>query len=305
MTATPSRERLRRLGRDDASRVAELLESGWGTGPAPRPGSGGLPSRLGASLPSQHLLDALDRGEHDRFLVWPAHDPVALLYSGRTGTLVPAGDPAAAGALSDAAERLGWRVMVGDAPLGWALLEQRAAGPGGLFRRRVSAREQRFLAVEAADLDAGWLREPPAAGFRLARTDDLAELVDFACRLHVEDRMGPPIARSARSSVRARMVESVGRDATWVVERGGVAVGKADLSLRSSRRGAQISGVYVDARWRGRGVAAGLVSGMVRLLIADGIPAVTLHVRADNAPAMAAYARAGMTDRGRWILALR
>lgn len=304
MTATPPRERLRRLSRGDASRVAELLESGWGTGIPPRSGAG-LAPRLGASLPSQYLLDALDRGEHERFLVWPGGDPMALLYSGRTGTLVPAGDPAAAGALSDAAERLGWRVMVGDAPLGWALLEQRAAGPGGLFRRRVNAREQRFLAVEAADLDAGWLQEPPIEGFRLARTDDLAELVDFACRLHVEDRMGPPIARSARSSVRSRMLESVGRDATWVVERHGVAVGKADLSLRSHLRGAQIAGVYVDARWRGQGVAAGLVSGMIRLLVTDGVPAVTLHVRADNAPAIAAYARAGLTDRGRWILALR
>nr|MBA2579026.1 GNAT family N-acetyltransferase [Euzebyaceae bacterium] len=40
-------------------------------------------------------------------------------------------------------------------------------------------------------------------------------------------------------------------------------------------------------------------------LLADGFPVVTLHVRSDNAPAIAAYTRAGYTDQGAWLLALR
>ncbi len=233
-------------------------------------------------------------------MVWPGHDPIAVLYFGATGTLVPAGDPAAAHALAEAAERIGWRVLVGDAPIGWALL---AASNRGVFRRRANAREQRFMVAEqgvVADL-----HRPEPEGFRLAREEDVEVLVDFACRLHVEDRMGPPIARSARSAVRARVRETIARRDTFVVERGGVAVGKADLSLRSRRRGGQIAGVYVDAAARGQGVAAGLIGELVRMLLRDGLPGVSLHVRSDNAPAIAAYRRAGMSDRGPWVLALR
>lgn len=290
MTTTPARSALRRLEPADVPAVVALLEDG------PPPPGARVPDGV---LAHQFLLDALDRGEHHRVVVWPADDPVGVLYAGPTGTLVPAGAPAAAAALADAAERTGWRVLVGDAAIGWALLD---AAPRGLFRRRATAREQRFMAVRAEDAGTAG---PAVAGFRLATPADLDVLVEFACRLHVEDRMGAPIAKSARASVRTRMLESVGRGATWVVERDGRPVAKADLSLRSPRRGGQIAGVYVDHRVRGQGVASGLVAAIVRLLVREGLPAVSLHVRADNLPAIAAYRRAGLVDRGPWVLALR
>jgi len=295
VTATPPREAVQRLGRDQVAHVAALLERDFGPPGPPLPG-GVAPG----TIANQYLLDALDRGEHDRFVVWPGHDPIGVLYFGATGTLVPAGDPVAAPALAEAAERIGWRVLVGDAPIGWALL---AASNRGVFRRRANAREQRFMVAEQGAVAD--LQRPAPEGFRLAREEDVEVLVDFACRLHVEDRMGPPIARSARSAVRSRVRETIARRDTFVVERGGVAVGKADLSLRSRRRGGQIAGVYVDAAARGQGVAAGLIGELVRMLLRDGLPGVSLHVRSDNVPAIVAYRRAGMTDRGPWVLALR
>ncbi|MPZ87540.1 MAG: GNAT family N-acetyltransferase, partial [Nitriliruptorales bacterium] len=236
----------------------------------------------------------------DRFHVWPARDPVALLYSGPSGTLIPAGDPVGGPPLCEAAERVGWRVLVGDARIGQALLE---ALPRGVFRRRPGVREQRFMAVEANEV-----RDPdraPPPGFRPARLADLDTLVEFACLLHVEDHMGPPIARSARGSVQARLRETIERGETFVMDRDGRPVGKADLSLRSHRRGAQIAGVYVDKSTRGQGVASALVGALVRMLVREGLPGISLHVRADNERAMAAYRRAGLCDRGPWILALR
>jgi len=293
VTATGARPGLRRLDEAGVDGVLRVL------GAHPDDGAG-LPGPLpDGVLAHQFLLDALDRGERERFVVWPAEDPVALLYAGPTGTLVPAGAAAAAAPLAEAAERLGWRVLVGDAALGWALLE---ASPRGIFRRRTTAREQRFMAVRAADVDVD---APDDPGLRLARPDELDVLVDFACRLHVEDRMGPPIARSARSAVRSRMLESVTREATFVVERGGRVVGKADVSLRSRTRGAQVAGVFVAEPARGQGLAGTLVGGVIRRLAREGSPAVSLHVRTDNAPAIAAYRRAGMADRGAWVLALR
>lgn len=292
MTATPSHA-LRRVPDAQVAALAAELERDFGQPPpVTPPGS--------AAVPNAYLLDALDRGEHDRFLVWPGEQPRATVYASPTGTLVPAGDPAAGPVLAEASERIGWRVLVGDARIGNVLLGETATG---VFRRRMRAREQRFMAVEAADRQR--LDAPLPAGFRPARRSDLEVLVELACRLHVEDLMGPPIARSARSGVRARMEETIDRGATFVVERGGRAVGKADLSLRSRRRGAQIAGVYVDAVARGQGIATGLVAELLRGVLDDGMPSASLHVRADNTTAIRAYQRAGLVDRGPWVLAVR
>jgi ribosomal protein S18 acetylase RimI-like enzyme len=268
--------------------VVELLERDFGHAPE------------GTWAFTNHfLLDALDRGEHSRFVVWPEHDPVAVLYQGATGTLVPAGDPAAAVPLADTAEHSGWRILIGDLPLAQGILDHTSRA---LFvRRRVSAREQRFMTATADSVPA----DAPPDGFRLAVSDDIDRLTDFACDLHVEDRMGPPISRSGRSAVRSRMLESVAQNATWVVERGGQPVAKVDLSLRSRRRGAQIAGVFVDRPWRSRGIGGAAVRALARSLLDDGLPVVSLHVRSDNTPAMAAYRRAGFTDDRPWLLALR
>jgi predicted GNAT family acetyltransferase len=90
-----------------------------------------------------------------------------------------------------------------------------------------------------------------------------------------------------------------------VVERGGRVVAKVDVSLYSRRRGAQLAGVYVDAQHRGQGIASTAVATICDELLIDGVPGVSLHVRADNATAISAYRRAGMVDMGPWLLALR
>lgn len=293
MTATGARREVARLSGADAWALAERLGDDFGRDP-----SGGT-----TAVGHHPLLDALDRGEHRRFWVWPQPEPgaqvLSLVYAGAGGTIVPAGDPAGAEVLAAVTERAGWRVLVGDAPLGDALLD---VAPKGLFRRRVNAREQRLMAVLAGDARPGAATPP---GFRAAQASDVDALTELACRLHVEDRMGPPIARSARPAVRARMSDSVRRVATYVVADGDVVLAKADVAVRSSRRGAQVAGVYVDPSARGRGLASGAVAAMARRLLDDGAPLVSLHVRADNAAGVAAYRRAGLTDRAPWVLALR
>lgn len=251
---------------------------------------------FGREIAHQFPLEALDRGDYARLVVWPPRRPVAAVLHASGGTMMPAGEPAAAEALAEAVEQSGWRVLVGPAELGEAILDELGRG---LFRRRVASRQQRFMvATEPADTPA-----PP--GLRLARATDLEALTEMACQLHVEDRMGPPIPQSGRASVRARLRHSLGRQATWVVESGGTAIAKVDLALRSPRRGAQIAGVYVRPAWRGQGVATAAVSTISARLLAEGAPGVTLHVRADNTRARGAYERAGFVDRGAWTLAIR
>lgn len=283
MTRAPETE-ARRLRPDEVAELTSRLETGLtSVDPAD------------AALMNQHLLDALDAGEHDRFHVWPARDPVSLVYAAANASAIPAGDPAGARALSGPAERSGWRVLIGDAPLASALVQ---LTPAPLFRRGPRVREQRFMVLRSP-------RRRAVAGLRLATLGDLEAVTEFACRLHEEDLMGPPISRSARGAVRVRMMEAASRSAVWVVERGGVPVGKVDLSLCSPRRGAQIAGVYVMPEWRGRGIAAAAVGEIASQLVARDFPGVTLHVRSDNFAAVAAYERAGFADAGPLVLALR
>jgi ribosomal protein S18 acetylase RimI-like enzyme len=285
VTAAPAAPPAGRITSDAVPAIIELLEHDFGR----QSGSDGV-------LANQVLLDALDQGEHARFLIWPNVQPRAVLYMSLNGTLVPAGDPEAGPAFAAAAERAGWRVLVGDAPLSEALLD---AYPHGLFRRRPSGREQRFMVAV----------EPPQGdrplGFRRATYEDVPTLTDFACALHVEDKMGPPLARSTKPAVRARMADSVAHGLTYVVERDRAVVAKFDLSLYSATRGAQIAGVYVAPEYRGQGITSAAVAAIVREVRLSTLPGVTLHVRADNAPAIKAYRRAGLADRGAWTLAIR
>jgi predicted GNAT family acetyltransferase len=287
VTLIPGRFKAVRLARADVAHVMRLLERDFGRVPEGQ-----------WAYTNHYLLDALDRGEHSRFVVWPSHDPVAVLYCGSTGTLMPAGDAAAAAAFAEASEQTGWRILLGDLPITEAMLKQPSKA---LFWRRVSARQQRFMTATRASVPPG----RPPVGFRLAAPSDVERLTDFACLLHVEDRMGPPISRSGRVAVRSRMVESIAQRATWVVGRGDVVVAKIDLSLCSRRRGVQLAGVFVDAEWRNRGIGTAAVRALARELLDDGFPVVSLHVRADNAPAIAAYRLAGFHDECPWLLALR
>lgn|GEM_PF-823962 len=296
MTATGAANDVRRLSADGVAQVVDLLETDFGASP-----------RREAAEQHQFLLESLDRGDHERFSVWPVDAPLGLVYANAAGTVVPAGSPAAAPSLVDVLDRCDWRILIGSLDIGTALLEASGRGGSGptgrtLFGRRVNAREQRFMSVRDAAVP-GALGRPH--GLRRGELGDLERITELAGRLHVEDRMGPPIGRSGRMAVRRRMHDTVTGGHSWVVERDGVVVAKVDVSLRSASRGAQIAGVYVDSEHRGQGIAAGAVAAIAADVLCQGLPVVTLHVRADNAQARAAYVRAGFVDRAGWILVLR
>jgi uncharacterized protein len=285
--AASSESRAARLGREGVAQLVLLLEQDFGR--AAQPGEG-------VSV-NQFLLDALDRGEHRAMTVYPADEPVGVCYVGSGGLVVPAGQPTAAQPLATAVRASGWRVLVGDLAVGEVIVEQSSAG---LFRRRPYAREQRLMTTDASTVSGD-----RCEGMRRAVMGDLERLTDFACGLHVEDQMGPPLSRSGRSAVQQRVATSIRRQTSWVVEVEGHVAAKFDVSIESRRRGAQLAGVYVDRRWRGRGLARRGIADLSRRLLQAGMPCVTLHVRADNVAAIRAYEAAGYTQRRRWLLALR
>ena len=78
----------------------------------------------------------------------------------------------------------------------------------------------------------------------------------------------------------------------------GELVAVAENALRSPERDvAIIQGVYVDSRWRGRGLARAVTAGLTVQLFAEGARDVALDVRAGNAAAVAAYTRLGYRRR--------
>ena len=158
MTATPTRPGVHTVDGRLAPAVAAFLER-------PRAGE----DRVDAVLDHQLLLDALDRGERHRLMVWPGEEPRAVGHLSSTGTLVVAGDPAAGEAMAAHLDGTGWRVLLGDAALAQRIL---AVDGRGLLRRRPRAREQRFMATRTPAALGG------PVGLRRAEPGDLDAVPD-------------------------------------------------------------------------------------------------------------------------------
>lgn len=83
-----------------------------------------------------------------------------------------------------------------------------------------------------------------------------------------------------------------GEVSAWVmVDERSVLLGHFDLTLQGDA--ARLGRVIVDPSRRGRGYGGALVEFAIETARALGMKALTLNVIADNAPAIAAYERAG------------
>ncbi|MEY3019510.1 MAG: hypothetical protein RLZZ272_494 [Actinomycetota bacterium] len=209
--------------------------------------------------------------------------------------VAPCGDPATIRRAGSPVRR--WRLLVGDRAAGDALL----AVTDGLERAVVL--DQRSLVVDPDRVpDAS---ERPDPGLRRAEPADLEALARLAVRLHVDDRFGPDPGAAGLLGYRARIADAARRGLAWCVGPIGAPVAKLERSVSSARLGVQLAGIVVDPDHRGRGLGAGMVAAAVRGARAEGAPAITLHVRDDNAPALGAYAAAGFVSGEPWRLALR
>lgn len=209
--------------------------------------------------------------------------------------VAPCGDPATIRRAGSPLRR--WRLLVGDRAAGDALL----AVSEGLERAVVL--DQRSLVVDAARVPDASARPDP--GLRRGEPADVEALARLAVRLHVDDRFGPDPGLAGLLGYRARVAEAVRRGLSWCVGPVGAPIAKLERSVSSARLGVQLAGIVVDPDVRGRGLGAGMVAAAVRGALAEGAPAITLHVRDDNAPALAAYAASGFVAGEPWRLVLR
>jgi hypothetical protein len=144
---------------------------------------------------------------------------------------------------------------------------------------------------------------PPDPGVRLARPDEMDIVWPAAVEMYTEEVGVSPMAEGGGRDHRARVAELIrsGRSYTKVV--GGQVVFKADLAA-VSRHTTQVQGVWVAPAWRGRGIATGGMSTVVRDALRRVAPTVTLYVNDYNRAARRVYARCGFRQVGRFATVL-
>lgn len=220
---------------------------------------------------------------------------VAIVFPGRL--VVPCGDPDAIKQAGTPSRR--WRLLVGDVAAGDAVLANTSADPSLIVH------DQRFLTVDHGCVPTD--RELPDPGLRRAEEADLGRLAELAVRLHVDDKFGPHPGRAGYRGYRQRLETTVRQGLVYCVGPIGAPILKLERSVSSHRWGVQLAGIVVDPSVRGQGLGKAAVAAAVRAAILEGPPdrLVSLHVRADNAPALAAYRAAGFVDREPWRLAVR
>jgi ribosomal protein S18 acetylase RimI-like enzyme len=138
------------------------------------------------------------------------------------------------------------------------------------------------------------IREPPepgATGLRAATIADYELLVPACARAHEEELGIDPLERDG-DSFRWRTRSQLEEGRSWIWVDGRTILFKAEASAWTPAA-VQIQQVWVDPQVRNRGYAQRGMRDLCRLLL-ERVPAVTLFVRPENAPAIRVYEAIGM-----------
>jgi uncharacterized protein len=219
----------------------------------------------------------------------------SLCYSG--ANLVPVGaTPDAIVAFADRALRQGRRCssVVGpasDIQALWGLLRPHW-GPAREVRP-----VQPILAMTGPPLVSA---DPLVRRVRLHEADILWP----ACVAMFTEEVGvSPTSGDGGASYRARMEQLIRAGRAFARIEHGRVIFKAEIGAVTPQA-CQVQGVWVNPEFRGRGLAAPGMAGVVNEAAATIAPVVSLYVNDFNLPARAVYKRVGFTDAGRFMSVL-
>lgn len=238
------------------------------------------------------LIDKIDRvgvrgAPGDRWLgVRDASGALqAIAYAHRdrprtaANTVVPCGDASACRWLGPGVRADGGtRMLVGPR----AACDALWTGMGGPSPRR--RHDQRLYVADAPP--AG-----PVLPVGRARLEDLDALLEMQIGMLGED-LGITREEIDVDILRKRVKERVIGGKTLVARDSDGLCFTVYVGFRA-KGGAQVGGTYVPEHRRGEGIATRAMRGVVQLLLADGLPRVTLHVNEANTPAVRCYVSAG------------
>jgi len=133
----------------------------------------------------------------------------------------------------------------------------------------------------------------PEVPFRAAGESDIEWLTEASLQLNEED-LGIPAHTVDQRRLRSRIEQRLGEGCTFIVDSGGRPASKLEVGSEGPA-GALIEGVFTEPRFRGCGLARGLVAAVSRRLLARW-PRVGLHVGRGNIPALRAYHASGFEE---------
>ncbi len=244
-----------------------------------------------------YLLDRLQAGSGGRSFVYRHRGRVqGFAFVGAGQNLALAGDDR--GFLRDLAafaadNEKTWQLVLGP----WSEVTDFLDA----YRRRSSRkarldRTQAYMVQTREQLPL--LSEP---NLRLARPQDLEALAGASARMSAED-FDLDLYLIDREKVRAGLAAKIADDRSFVLSERGEVIFKADLSVLSPL-GGQVEGVFTAEDRRSRGIAGRCMTEIGRRLL-EKIPMLTLHVAADNTPALRAYEKAGYRRQAELRLAI-
>lgn len=141
---------------------------------------------------------------------------------------------------------------------------------------------------------------PPVApdpGVRLVRPDEVDLLLPAAVQMYTEEVGISPLLEDGGRGYRQRVIELVRSRRAYARIAGGEVIFKAELAI-VTRHTAQVQGVWVAPRWRGRGIATAAMAAVVRDAVRRVAPTVSLYVNDYNLAARRVYARCGFRQVG-------
>lgn len=148
---------------------------------------------------------------------------------------------------------------------------------------------------------------PPAVAadpeVRLVRPDEVDVLFPAAVSMYTEEVGVSPLADGGGRGYRARVTDLIRARRAYAKIVDGEVVFKAELAV-VTRHTAQVQGVWVAPRWRGRGLATAAMAAVVREALNRVAPTVSLYVNGYNTPARRVYDRCGFRSAGTFATVL-
>ena len=127
---------------------------------------------------------------------------------------------------------------------------------------------------------------------RYSTLADLDELVPACVAMFTEEVGVSPNSGGGASAYRNRVAELVSSRRSFVRYLADELVFKAEVGTVGSEV-AQIQGVWVKPEYRGKGISVPAMATVVKYVLADIAPVVSLYVNNYNAPALATYRNVG------------
>jgi uncharacterized protein len=132
---------------------------------------------------------------------------------------------------------------------------------------------------------------------RLVRPDETEALFPASVAMYTEEVGVSPLAEDGGRAYRRRVGDLVRSRRAYVRFIDGEVVFKAELAV-VTKRTAQVQGVWVPPRWRGRGIATAAMAAVVCDALDRVAPTVSLYVNDFNEPARRVYDRCGFRPVG-------